>query len=109
MGGVKTIDMRAHGTQKLWQKSCAYTKQKHKHMASKTESIAMCKTGHAANKETHKPRSHKTWQTWKHENRTVPYSEKHKLRAIQNKTKQEKSKQRQQMHMDKGAHGPSEL
>ncbi len=101
MGGVKTIDMRAHGTQKLWQKPCAYTKQKHKHMASKTESIAMCKTGHAANKETH---SHKTWQIWKH-----AASEKHKLRATQNKTKQEKSKQRQQMHMDKGAHGPSEL
>ncbi len=46
MGGVKTIDMRAHVTQKLWQKPCAHTKQKHKHMDSKTESLAMCKTAH---------------------------------------------------------------
>ncbi len=39
MGGVKTTDMRAHGTQKLWQK---------------------CKMGHehTANKETHKLRVH---------------------------------------------------
>ncbi len=43
-----------HG--KLRQKPCAYTKQKHKHMASKQ----MCKTGHehAANENTHKPRVH---------------------------------------------------
>ncbi len=41
-------------------KPCAHTKQKHTHMASKTESLAMCKTGHehTANKETHKPRVH---------------------------------------------------
>ncbi len=28
MGGVKTIDMRAHGTQKTKTKPCAHTKQK---------------------------------------------------------------------------------
>ncbi len=44
MGGVKTIDMRAHGTQKTKTKPCAHTKQKHKHMASKTKSPAMFKT-----------------------------------------------------------------
>ncbi len=35
-------------------------KTKHKHMASKTESLAMCIMGHehAANKETHKPHVH---------------------------------------------------
>ncbi len=55
-------------------------------MASKTESLAMCKTGHehAANKETHKPRVHT--------------SEKHKLRATQNKTKLEKVKRKQRKH-----------
>ncbi len=53
---VKTIDMRAH--RKLRQKPCAHTKQKHKHMARKTKSPAMCKTGHeqAANEKTQ-------WQT----------------------------------------------
>ncbi len=42
MGGVKTINMRAHGTQK-------------------TKTKAMCKTGHehAANENTHKSCSHK--------------------------------------------------
>ncbi len=71
-------DMRAHGTQKLRQKPCAHTKQKHKHMAS-NKSPAMCKTRHehAANEKTHKPPcSHKTSQ---HES-TEP-NEKHKLRA----------------------------
>ncbi len=60
MGGVKTIDMRAHGTQKTKTKRCAQTKQKHKHMASKTKSLAMCKTGHehAVNENTHKPHVH---------------------------------------------------
>ncbi len=55
--GSRQIDMRAHKTKT---KPCAYTKQKHKHMASKTKSLAMCKTGHkhGANKNTHKPRVH---------------------------------------------------
>ncbi len=49
MGGVKTIDMRAHGTQKT------------KTMTNlQNKSPAMCKTGHehAANENTHKPRVH---------------------------------------------------
>ncbi len=45
---------------KLRQKPCAHTKQKHKHMASKTKSPPMFKPGHehAANENTHKPRVH---------------------------------------------------
>ncbi len=60
MGGVKTIDMRAHGTQETKTKPCAQTKQKHKHMASKTKSPAMCNTRHehTANENTHKPCVH---------------------------------------------------
>ncbi len=48
MGGVKTIDMRVHGTQK--------TKTK----AMQNKSPDMCKTGHenAANENTHKPCVH---------------------------------------------------
>ncbi len=48
----------AHRTKQ--DKPCAHTKQKHKHMASRTKSLAMCKTGHghAAIEETHKPRVH---------------------------------------------------
>ncbi len=34
--GSRQIDMRAHGTQKTKTKPCAHTKQKHKHMASKS-------------------------------------------------------------------------
>ncbi len=53
-----TWEHMAH--RKLRQKPCAHTKQKHKHMASKTNSPAMCKTGHehAANEKTHKPLVH---------------------------------------------------
>ncbi len=53
---VKTIDMRAH--RKLRQKTCAHTKQKHKHMARKTKSPAMCKTGHE-----HTANENTQWQT----------------------------------------------
>ncbi len=60
MGGVKTIEIRAHGTHKTRQKAYAHTKQIHKDMVSKTKSPAMCKTGHehAVNENTHKPRVH---------------------------------------------------
>ncbi len=81
--------MRAHGTQKLWQKPCAHTKPKHKHMVSKTESQAMCKTGHehAANKETHKPRVHTKHD--KHES-TQPVKN---TSCVPYKTRQNKRKQ----------------
>ncbi len=54
MGEVKTIDMRAHGTQKTKTKPCAQTKQKQAH-GQQNKSPAMCKIGHehAAN-EIHK-------------------------------------------------------
>ncbi len=89
MGVVKTIDMRAHGTQKLRQKLCAHTKQKHKHMASKRESLAMCKTGHehAANKETHKPRVHT-----KHDNHESTQPVKNKS-CMPRRTRQNKRRQ----------------
>ncbi len=46
---------------KLREKPCGHTKWKPKHMAIKTKSPAMCKTGHehAANENTHKPHVHK--------------------------------------------------
>jgi len=114
MGGVKTIDMRAHGTQKLWQKPCAHTKQKHKHMTSKTESLAMCKMGHehAANNETHKPRVQNT----KHESKQPVKNRSwvsHRTRQNKRKHAAEKlavcNKTRQRMQKDRGVHGPSEL
>ncbi len=91
MGGVKTIDMRTHGTQKTKTKVMCSHKTKHKQVASKTESLAMCKMGHehAANKETHKPRVHTNHD--KHESQT------------------KQDKRRQRMHTDRGVHGPSEL
>ncbi len=78
----------AHRTKQ--DKPCAHTKQKHKHMASKTKSLAMCKTGHehAANEKTHKPRVHTKHD--KHE--STQLVKKHKLRATQNKTKLEKAR-----------------
>ncbi len=63
MGGVKTIDMRAHGTQKtktkVVYKKCVHTKQKQAH-GQQNKSPTMCKTGHehTANKNTHKSRVH---------------------------------------------------
>ncbi len=57
MGGVKTIDMRAHGTQKTKTKAMC----SHKTQTSMQNKLpAMCKTGHehAANENTHKPRVH---------------------------------------------------
>ncbi len=55
MGGVKTIDMRAHGTQKTKTKAMCY-KQKHKHMASKTNQQPCAKQdSYAANENTYKP------------------------------------------------------
>ncbi len=82
------IDMRALGTQKLWQKPCAHTKQKHKHIASKTESLAMCKTGneHTANNETHKPCVHTTHD--KHES-TQPMKN---TSCVSHRTRQNKRK-----------------
>ncbi len=57
MGGVKTIDIRAHGTQKLRQSHVLTQNKNTSTWPEKTELLAMCKTGHkhAANKETHKP------------------------------------------------------
>ncbi len=58
MGGVKTIDMRAHGTQKTKTKAmCSHKTQAH---GQQNKSPAMCKTGHehAANENTHKLRVH---------------------------------------------------
>ena len=56
MGGVKTID---EGTWKPRQKPCAYTKQKHKHMASKPITSHVLELDkHAANEQTHQPRVH---------------------------------------------------
>ncbi len=91
MGGVKTIDMRAHGSQKLWQKPCAHIKQKHKHMVSKTESLAMCRTGHehAANKETHKPHVHTKHD--KHES-MQPMNTQAACHTEQDKTRESKTK-----------------
>ncbi len=60
MGGVKTIDTRAHGTQKTKTKAmCSYKTKKQAHGQQK-KSPAMCKTGHehAANENTHKTRVH---------------------------------------------------
>ncbi len=114
--GIKTTDMRAYGTQKLWQK---------------------CKMGHehTANKETHKLRVHTklvvveerpphnckalwvynntqkalykciihsfihSWQTWKH-----AASEKHKMACHTDQDKTRERKQRQRTHTDRGAH-----
>ncbi len=58
MGGVKTINMRAHGTQKT--KTKAMCSHKTKTHGQQNNSPAMCKTGHehAANENTHKSRVH---------------------------------------------------
>ncbi len=60
MGGVKTIDMRAHGTQITKTKAMCSHKTKHKAHGQQNKLPAMCKTGHeqAANENTHKPRVH---------------------------------------------------
>ncbi len=60
MGGVKTIDMRAHGTQKTKTKAMCSHKTKTQAHGQQNKSPAMCKTGHehAANENTHKPRVH---------------------------------------------------
>ncbi len=75
MGGVKTIDMRAHGTQKTKTKAMCSHKTKPQAHGQQNKSPAMCKTGHehAANENTHKPRVHtrhdnmkacSQWNTW---------------------------------------------
>ncbi len=54
MGGVKTIDMKAHGTQKTKTKAmCSHKTKTHR---QQNKSPAMCRTGHehAANEITHK-------------------------------------------------------
>ncbi len=60
MGGVKTIDMRAHDTQKTKTKAMCSHKTKTQAHGQQSKSPAMCKTGHehAANENTHKPRVH---------------------------------------------------
>ncbi len=60
-------------------------------MASKTESLAMCETGHehAANKETHKPRVHTKHD--KHES-TQPVKTQVTCHAEQDKTRESKTK-----------------
>ncbi len=75
MGGVKTIDMRAHGTQKTKTKAMCSHKTKTQAHGQQNKSPAMCKTGHehAANENTHKLRVHtrhddikarSQWNTW---------------------------------------------
>ncbi len=60
MGGVKTIDMRAHGTQKTKTKAMCSHKTKTQAHGQQNKSPAMCKTRHehAANENTHKPHVH---------------------------------------------------
>ncbi len=60
MGGVKTIDMRAHGTQKTKTKAMCSHKTKTQAHGQQNKSPAMCQTGHehAANENTHKLRVH---------------------------------------------------
>ncbi len=60
MGGVKTIDMRAHGTQKTKTKAMCSHKTKPQAHGQQNKSPAMCKTRHehAANENTHKPHVH---------------------------------------------------
>ncbi len=67
-------------------------KTKYKHMASKTESLAMCETGHehAANKETHKPRVHTKHD--KHESTQPVKNKKVQCHAEQDKTRESKTK-----------------
>ncbi len=65
---------------KLRQKPCAHTKQKHKHMASKTKSPPMFKPGHehAANENTHKS------------NKTVQEHDKHDYTRLTHNNRQDK-------------------
>ncbi len=84
MGGVKTIDMRAHGTQNTKTKAMCSHKTKTQAHGQQNKSPAMCKTGHehAANENTHKPRVFtQDTTTWKH-----AANEKHELCATQHKT-----------------------
>ncbi len=75
MGGVKTIDMRANGTQRTKTKAMCSHKTKTQAHGQQNKLPAMCKTGHehAANENTHKPRvhtrqdnmkAHSQWNTW---------------------------------------------
>ncbi len=56
MGGVKTIDMRAHGTRKTKTKAMCSHKKKTQAHGQQYKSPAMCKTGHehVVNENTHK-------------------------------------------------------
>ncbi len=80
---------------KLRQKPCAHTKQKHKHMASKTKSPAMCKTEHehAANEKTHKPRAHTRHDNMKPMKNTscVPHSTRHNMNAHRRKKHEQRA------------------
>jgi len=60
MGGVKTIDMREHGTQKTKTEATSSHKIKTQAHDQQTNHQPCAKTGHehAANEETHKPRIH---------------------------------------------------
>ncbi len=60
MGGIKTINMRAHGTQKTKTKAMCSHKTKTQAYGQQNKLPAMCKRGHehAANENTHKPRVH---------------------------------------------------
>ncbi len=83
MGGVKTIDMRAHGTQETKAKAMCSHKTKTQAHGQQNKSPAMCKTGHehAANENTHKPRVHT-----RHDNKSMQPMKKNVLRATQHKT-----------------------
>uniref|UniRef100_A0A672PPK8 Ankyrin-1-like n=1 Tax=Sinocyclocheilus grahami TaxID=75366 RepID=A0A672PPK8_SINGR len=61
MGGVKTIDMRAHGTQETKTKAmCSHKTNTSTWPAKQTQAMCLNKTIHeqAANEKTHKPRVH---------------------------------------------------
>ncbi len=113
MGGVKKIDIRAHGTQKLRQSHVLTQNKNTSTWPEKTESLAMCKTEHehAANKETHKP--HVQTKHDKHESIQLVKN----ISCVPHRTRQHKRKQKPKralkrkttMQTHRGAHGPSEL
>ncbi len=108
VGGVNTIDMRAHGTQKTKIKAMCSHKTKTQAHGQQNKSPAMCKTGHeyTANENTHKPRvhtrhdnmnAHSQWKTRTVCNNTrwqEKHAAEHKPCATQNTT-----------HVDRRAHG----
>ncbi len=87
MGGVKTIDMRAHGTHKTKTKAMCSHKTKTQAHGQQNKSPAMCKTRHehAANEKTHKTRvytRHDNMKAAANENTScMPHSTRHNMNA----------------------------